>query len=453
MRQVCSRRKFLRSAVALPALGAANAHAAPVVAGGNARAVAEACVDVLPATELGVRPSGVDDTAALRAALRVAAERGRALLLPSEGLMVGGLEADFPVRVVGGELTCRAGARHLLAVRGAPVHLQGVRLNGAGQVAGGGRDGLVVARGAPRVRVRDCVFEGADGNCLALFDSTGNISGNRFARARRAGIFTLDCRNLNITENEITHCGNGGILVWQSRKRADGALIARNRVAHIRADLGGEGQNGNGINVFRGGDVQVVDNVVEHCAFTAVRAHSADNVIIARNRCRDLGEVSIFVEFAFQGAVVADNVVEDASAGISITNFNDDGRLATVSGNILRRMISRIPSRDVLGYGIFAEADTTISGNVVEEAGTAGLWLGWGRYLRNVVAQANVVRRAPVGAAVSVVAGSGAAILAANVFEGVEGGVVGYDHARRATGELLGATTPAHLTLHANRVL
>ena len=53
------------------------------------------------------------------------------------------------------------------------------------------------------------------------------------------------------------------------------------------------------------------------------------------------------------------------------------------------------------------EADTAVTGNVIENAPTAGIYLGWGRYQRDVSATGNIVRGAGVGIAVSVAAGAG----------------------------------------------
>ena len=46
--------------------------------------------------------------------------------------------------------------------------------------------------------------------------------------------------------------------------------------------------------------------------------------------------MAIYSEFGFEGAVIADNVVDGAGNGISVTNFNEGGRLASVRGNIVR---------------------------------------------------------------------------------------------------------------------
>ena len=123
-------------------------------------------------------------------------------------------------------------------------------------------------------------------------------------------------------------------------------------------------------------------------------------------------EVAHYAEFAFEGAVIANNSVDLAAIGIAVTNFNDGGRLAVVQGNIIRNLLPRRPPGtdpgDAAGVGISVEADSAVSGNVIENAPTAGMMLGWGHYLRDVAVTGNVVRKADIGIAVSVAPGEGA---------------------------------------------
>ena len=112
--------------------------------------------------------------------------------------------------------------------------------------------------------------------------------------------------------------------------------------------------------------------------------------------------MAIYSEFGFQGAVVADNVIDGAETGISVTNFNEGGRLATVRGNIVRNLRTQ-RGRARAGNGISVEADTVVSGNVIEGAPLAGISRRLGQYLRNVAITGNVVRDAGYGVAVSVV--------------------------------------------------
>jgi putative cofactor-binding repeat protein len=99
--------------------------------------------------------------------------------------------------------------------------------------------------------------------------------------------------------------------------------------------------------------------------------------------------------------VVSGNMIDGAANGISIANFDKGGRLASVTGNVVRNLTLKGPYQHELGFGIgiAAEADTLVSGNVIEGAPRWGMQLGWGPYLRNLVVTGNVIRKAPIGCA------------------------------------------------------
>ncbi|MFB2605742.1 TIGR03808 family TAT-translocated repetitive protein, partial [Rhizobium phaseoli] len=101
-----------------------------------------------------------------------------------------------------------------------------------------------------------------------------------------------------------------------------------------------------------------------------------------------------------------------------------------------------------------AEADTLVSANVIEGAPRWGLQIGWGAYLRNVVVSGNVVRKAPVGCAVSVADGAGTAVITDNVFQETrDGAVLGFAWEKKVSGELADGGSPyAQLTIERNRV-
>jgi uncharacterized secreted repeat protein (TIGR03808 family) len=101
-----------------------------------------------------------------------------------------------------------------------------------------------------------------------------------------------------------------------------------------------------------------------------------------------------------------------------------------------KRPIGTAPDDDG-GIGIYVEADTTVSGNVIENAPSFGIVAGWGKYLRDVVISNNVIRNAFVGVGVSVSPGAGTALVNNNVIsEAPRGAVVGLDHARPITPDL-----------------
>jgi uncharacterized secreted repeat protein (TIGR03808 family) len=237
-------------------------------------------------------------------------------------------------------------------------------------------------------------------------------------------------------------------------------MVSGNRITGVNAVNGGTGQYGNGINLYRADGVTVTDNQILRSAFSAIRANSASNAQISGNQCLQSGETGIYAEFAFEGAVVSGNVVDGAANGISVVNFNEGGRLATVANNVVRNLSLKGPyvlEEAIFGVGISVEADTAVTGNVVENAPFWGLALGFGGYLRNVVASGNVVRQAGIGCAVSVAEGAGSAVISGNLFQGMtKGAIIGTRWKTPATGELLSGDEAARypqLTIEGNRLV
>ena len=78
--------------------------------------------------------------------------------------------------------------------------------------------------------------------------------------------------------------------------------------------------------------------------------------------------MALYAEFGFEGAVIANNIVDGAAVGVSVTNFDKGGRLAVVQGNLIRNLLRQQPPgsdpNDTLGIGV--EADTVVTGNVIE---------------------------------------------------------------------------------------
>ena len=182
-------------------------------------------------------------------------------------------------------------------------------------------------------------------------------------------------------------------------------------------------------------------NRIKGAAFSAVRGNAASNLQILGNTCTGLGEVALYAEFGFEGAMIANNVVDGAAVGVAVTNFNEGGRLAAVQGNIIRNLVPKRPigtaPDDDAGIGIYVEADTSVTGNVIENAPSFGIVAGWGKYLRDVAITGNVIRNAFVGIGVTVAPSAGTALVNGNTISGTpRGAVVGLDHARPVTPDL-----------------
>ncbi len=411
----------------------------------------------LDAAHFGVRPgTATDQSGALQRAIDQAAHTRAPLMLAPGIYRAGGLTLPAGAQLAGVRGATRLVLTHgpslLSAEHAETVSLNGLTLDGGSQKLPDGR-ALVHFDDVAAVRITDCAVIGAGGNGVTLLDCDGEVTHNTITGTADNALFCNDSRSLIIAANTIAKSGNGGIRVFQSDKRYDGTLIADNRIEDTAARAGGSGENGNAINVFRAGDVIVRGNHIRNAAFSAIRGNSSSNIQIIGNSCTGLGEAAIFSEFGFQGAVVADNIIDGAESGIAIANFNEGGRLATVRGNIVRNLRTQRPGE--AGNGISVEADTVVSGNVIERVPLAGIAAGWGQYLRNVAITGNVVREAGYGVAVSVVANAGVATISGNVFAGtLHGAIVGMEWHKAVTGDLAlaGAERYPQLKISGNQV-
>jgi len=352
----------------------------------------------------------------------------------------------------------------LLSSNGAShVTLSGIKFDGLERRLGE-RNELVHFENAQRLKISDCEFVNAGGAALHLFASDGEITGNHFDNIDTA-IHSLDAHGLAVAGNIISGAANNGIQVWRSEQGDDGTIVAGNRIENVANRSGGSGQYGNAVNIFRAGNVIVRGNHIANCAFSAVRGNAASNLHIDGNNVTDVREVALYAEFGFEGVVITGNSVDGAAIGVSVTNFNHGGRLAVVQGNLIRNLLSQRPSgtdpNDGAGIGIAVEADSSVVGNTIEDAPYVGMSLGYGRYLRDVAATGNVVRRAGYGVtvsvsvsvSVSVASGAGPALIANNMLaECARGAIVGMDHGRVVTGDLMraGSENFPQLTLGTN---
>jgi uncharacterized secreted repeat protein (TIGR03808 family) len=410
---------------------------------GAAAFVAPLSIVGVDAAQFGVRAGAPDDQSrALQRAIDETAHTRAPLMLAPGVYRAGSLTLPAGTQLIGvrnaTRLVLTDGPSLLSAEGGVGITITSLTLDGGGKPSRPQR-GLLHFSDAKDVRITDCTFDKPGGNGITLERCSGHVGANTIAGSLDNALFCIDNSGLIITANTIRESGNGGIRVWQSVKRHDGSLIADNTIEDTAARAGGTGENGNAINVFRAADVIIRNNMIRRAAFSAVRGNAASNIQIIGNNCAELKETAMYAEFDFEGAVVAGNIIDTAENGIAITNFNDGGRLATVHGNLLRNVGVRRPENppEGAGIGIGVEADTAVTGNVIENAPNAGIRAGWGPYLRNVAISGNVVRNAGYGIVVSVVPGAGDAVISGNVIADVKlGAVVGMEWTKAVTGDL-----------------
>jgi uncharacterized secreted repeat protein (TIGR03808 family) len=442
--------------------GAASAGAAPPA---MARPAAESILRAeIDAGALGVRPNAeLDQSIMLQSAIERAATAGAVLRLAPGIYRAGALQLPPYASIAGVPGTTQivfAGGASLFASHGSDhVSLSGLLLDG-GKVALPDGQGLVHLMQGHAIRIADCEIVNAGRNGITLDTIGGDVTGNTVLDAAAYAIFSNNAAGLRIAGNTVRNAGNTGIAVWRSASGDDGTLVVDNRIEDTKNTLGGDGQWGNAISVFRADNVIVRGNRIRNASYTAVRGNTAGNIQIVGNTCSGLGEVAIFVEFGFNGAVIANNIIDGAAVGVGVANFKDHGgRLAVVQGNLIRNLHAGRPESTnpnaPPACGISAEADTAITGNVIESVQGDGITAGWGPSLRDVIITGNLVRDADVGVSVSVAPEAGTATITDNLIADVRSGaIVGRAWDKTVTGDLSkeGADRYAQLSIAGNRV-
>ncbi|MGI9357621.1 MAG: TIGR03808 family TAT-translocated repetitive protein [Rhizobiaceae bacterium] len=418
----------------------------------------------IDATQHGISSGSHDDhSRTFQRIIDKASKEDKPVFLPPGTYVVSDIKLPARTRLTGISGASRilyGGGGTLLNGTGCElVEIEGITLDGANRPFSDGFGGLLHIRSCPRVVVDRCELIGSMGSGVTLEACGGRVERTRISGAGGvAGLHSVNATGLAIQNNRVADCANGGILVNRWQVDTDNSIVTNNRIERIAAKGGGTGQRGNGINLFRTDGVIVSGNHLSDCAFSAVRANSASNAQITGNTCLRSGETAIYSEFAFQGSVIAGNIVDGGTLGVSIANFNEGGRLAVCANNLIRNLTTEgqyPPEVAGFGIGIAVEADTSVTGNVVEGAPQFGILLGWGPYLRNVLVSNNIVRDAGTGLAVSVVKGARTTSITGNIFDRVEnGGIIGHRWKEAVTGELAGGEQQPfpHLTVERNRI-
>src|SRR6202451_3624288 len=329
-------------------LFAALAGAATAAATTPALARDVATRSTIDATTLGLRPNAPDDQSkALQRAIDQAAAAGTVLHLPAGFYRAGALNLPNHAAIAGvAGMTpiVMAGGPSMLSATGSDnIALSGLILDGA-SIPLPERRGLVHLTQGGALRIADCEIVGAGRNGIALEAMDGEVTGTAISAADNA-IFSIDARGLRIAGNTVRSAGNGGILVWRTTAGDDGTLVVDNRIDNVANKSGGSGQYGNAINVFRANNVMGRGNRINNASFSAVRGDTASNLQILGNTCSAIGEVALYVEFGFEGAMIANNIVDGAAVGVSVTNFNQGGRLAIAQRNLVPHLVGRRPPR------------------------------------------------------------------------------------------------------------
>jgi uncharacterized secreted repeat protein (TIGR03808 family) len=455
MTHTITRRSLLAGLVALPVAAQAK-NRDPLFAAADFRGG-------LDASHYGVVPDALGaDAKAFNRLLRDASARNMPVFLPPGIYRLSNIDLPANIRISGvpgaTKLAYSGEGQFMRAMGGKRVALTDITIDGANRWLADDQPGLMTFQQVEDLTLERCEILGAQKFAVWAERCGGRIDGNTISGAVASAVYAVESRDFAIRDNVIRDCGDGGILVHRWTKGHDGTIVSGNRISRILAKSGGTGEYGNGINVFRADGVQIANNYVSDCAFTAIRSNAGSNVQITSNQCLGSGETAIYSEFGFDGAVISNNIIDGAANGILSVNFNEGGRLAVISGNLIRNLKLTAPYEQedaFFGIGIEAESDASVMGNVIENAPRWGMLIGWGPYLRDVNVTGNVIRNAQVGIAATIVEGAGQASIRQNIFSGIkEAAVAGYRWIEKVTGDLTvsGAETFTHLDIADNRI-
>lgn len=411
--------------------------------------------NVVDANTFGVEDATGDQSLALQSAIDTAISLRQPLFLGSGTYAVTDVTITGPLTIRGSGQTIlrdHNGKTIFSIIDCSDVVLEGLSFEGS--IRSNLETALLEMVGSSHIAIRDCRFANAPGIGIKAHNVQGRIENCELSDIADTAIFSTDSRGLDVQGNSIKRCGNGGIRIWRFESGQDGSRIFGNRISEIDWTSGGNGQNGNGINVFRADGVSVTDNHITDCAFSAIRLNATNDTRVIGNHCAKSGEVTIFSEFGFSGSIISGNLVEGGAAGISMTNFDHEGRLSICQGNIIRNLTAgSLTNPDVVPYGIAAEADAAIVGNVVEGVPGTGIIAGWGPYLRNVLVNNNLIRDCELGISVSVAAGAGHSRISGNVVSNYRQHAIVGTRWREIVATDLAAANYANVAIEANSIL
>ncbi len=343
-----------------------------------------------------------EETLTLGRQLGEAARRGGAVRLRRGVTLIRGLEAPDGLVLIGspGGSTLRLlGAGPLLFSRGArALTFENIAFDGAGGFAP--KDsGLLDFQNVAHLKIHGCTIKNAGADGLRTVRCGGVFAQNSIERARAAAFRSLNSLEFDIDGNHIRDCDDNGVLIWStSEVPYDGSRVRNNVIEDIRNVSGGDGPYGNGVCVWRASSVRVERNRISRCAYTAVRNNDAHDVEVVGNICKTFGEKAMYAEFGAKRVAFRDNFIEDAGAGIAMSNADTDHCVAT--GNTIRNLRDKHPD-PAFGPAMFwltaieGERNCLIAGNKVAGPAWIGIFLGGWR--ENMRVEDNVVEGADYG--------------------------------------------------------
>jgi putative cofactor-binding repeat protein len=208
-----------------------------------------------------------------------------------------------------------------------------------------------------------------------------------------------------------------GLVLDGRSGSGDGAMLVATEVEQLEVvNCRFVGASGDGLALGRVSG-RIADCDVSGCHNTALVAEDPRGLEVARNRIHDCGDIGVLIRRSNAGetggALIAENVIDRVATDIAVDS-EVGARLAVVQANLVRNLFFR-KTIDPRGNGIAVDADSVVTGNVIENVPGFGIVAGGARHLRDVSVTENIVRKAYIGIGIPAHRPAGSALISGNI--------------------------------------
>jgi len=218
-----------------------------------------------------------------------------------------------------------------------------------------------------------------------------------------------------------------GLVLDGGGSSGDGAMLVANEVEQLEVvncrflDASGDGL------ALRHVSGRIVACDVGGCRNMALVGEDPRGLEVTRNHIHDCGDIGILVRRSKASetgsALITGNILDRVATGIAVDGQVDGARLAVVQANLIRNLFFR-KTVDPRGDGIAVEANSVVTGNVIENVPGFGIVAGRARHLRDVSVTKNIVRDAYIGIGIPTHRPAGSTAITGNLISGAKNGAI-----------------------------
>jgi uncharacterized secreted repeat protein (TIGR03808 family) len=349
----------------------------------------------------------------------------------------------------------------------------------------------VGGQGSGIVRVTQSASTNVSINNCKIMNANNFVSGNP-----QAGIVVDGGSIVRISNTVITNCGYGvlsissqilvsncsitygsssisgsldnGVVIFHPSLGSDGSAIEKSTIIQQSGSStsAGNGNYGNGVLVYQGGLVRIINNIISSSHLSAIRVNAAFYTEVLGNNISGAVETGIFIECpgsgtTNNGGVVANNIINGAGQGISVANLGmaSDGvtKFISVTGNqVFNVTQNTVPNETSItpGVGIVITGYTIAVANIVQNAAVCGIVVGTNSAAVDLICNDNYVASCLMGIAYSANASAGKRLICNNVISGfrfvASPSTSGYQYSGAIVSATYGSTTSYGVNISPN---